>query len=543
MVLVLFFALALIFFARLVYLQVIKASDFSDDAQAARTTIIDTSPRRGTIYDRNGVVLATSIDAVTIYANPHEIDDVNAVAAQLTYILQGEIEDYLEKLSTDTYFVYIKRKADADQAQALEDLGLKGIYFIPDTKRVYPNNHVGGQVIGVADVDGEGIAGLELFYDDILRGTPGKLVVERGLGGIPIPGGVRTQTHAEHGQDIIISLDIGLQEYLETRLAQGVDDIEAVGGNALVYDASTGEILACASLPFFNPSDTSTVEEGATQLKSVTDAFEPGSIFKTVSMAAILEANVLSPDDNMVCPAILQADEYYVSDAHERGDEVMSLQEILARSSNVGISLSTQKLGFRPLYQKIIRYNLNSATGIDYPGESHGYLLEQNQWSLIQSYNVSFGQGVSVTPVQMARFYGVLVNEGVQCTPHFLIKKVSDEEMKNYLKVDIIDNKTMIPTLTKMLESVVTEGTAQDISIEGYAVAGKTGTAEIARPEGGYREDAYHVSFVGYLPHSNSQLVCFVGATEVPADRKVTQIFQDIMAFAIDRYKISPNEG
>ncbi len=541
-VILVFFALAALFLLRLLYLQVFVAGEYSAQAQEARTANIETSARRGTIYDRNGEVLATSVDATTIYVNPYEVTDVTGEAKQLAAALGGEVSDYQEKLSQkDISFVYIKRKADVEVANKVKELALDGVYFINDIKRVYPNNQIGGQVIGFVNIDGEGISGLELYYDDILKGSPGTLVVERGVGGIPIPGGVHQETPAVNGQDIIISLDVGMQEYLEARLAQGVSDIGGKGGNSVIMDAGTGEILACASLPYFNPSDTSKVEEGATDLKSISTAFEPGSIFKAVSMMAILEAGVMKPEDTLYCPAYLPADEYYVSDAHDRGDQTMTLRQILDQSSNVGMSLSTEKLGFPQLYEKILGYNLNEPTGVDYPGEAGGYLLNQKNWSLIQAYNVSFGQGVSVTPLQMVRFYGALANNGVETTPHFLLEKPQTDEKAEYPTEQVIENKAAIETMTSMLETVVVQGTATDAAIDGYSVAGKTGTAEIAKEEGGYKEGVYNISFIGYLPHSDSQLVCFVGATEVPGDRKVTATFKDIMAYAIERYKIMPS--
>ncbi len=542
-ILLIFAAVTLIVLLRLVYLQVIVADQYSAEAKAARTTNIETSPRRGTIYDRNGNILAMNVDATTIYVNPYEVKDVDKEAAQLASALGGDVESYKTKLSQqNSSFAYIKRKADVDEAQKVEALDLDGIYFIADTKRVYPNNQVGGQIIGFVNVDGKGISGLELYYDEILKGTPGTLVVERGSQGMPIPGGVHQETPAVNGQDIIVSLDIGMQEYLENRLAQGVADVGGTSGNATIMDASTGEILACASLPYFNPSDTTTVAEGSDQAKAITDSFEPGSTFKAVSALAILEAGILTPDSTLFAPASLQADEYTVTDAHERNDETMTFRDILARSSNVGISLATEKLGFAEFYQKILAYHFTEKTGVDYPGEASGYLLDQKQWSLIKSYNVSFGQGVSVTPLQMVRFYGAIVNNGVECVPHFLIEKPHSDDEITYPTEDVVENKKALSSLTSMLESVVETGTATDAAIPGFKVAGKTGTAEIAK-EGGYHTGLYNISFVGFLPDSTSQLVCFVGANEVPADRKVGSVFKDIMSFAIDRYKIMPTKG
>lgn len=537
----LFAIAALIVVARLVFLQVIVAQDYSSQAAASRTVSVELSPRRGTIYDRNGNILATSVDATTVYANPKEVEDIYSVAQALAETLGGEASTYEEILNQDTTFAYVKRKADVEDAEKLQELALAGIYFIEDTKRVYPYGQAAGQIIGFVGIDGEGLTGLELFYDEILRGTAGQLVVQQGAYGIPIPGGTEVAEPAVDGEDIIISIDIDMQVYLENRLAQGVEDIGGKDGSAVLMDAATGELLAIASTPFFNPSDTSEVEEGATSVKGITTQFEPGSIFKTVSAAALLEANAVTPDTQIYCPAQIKADEYYVSDAHERADMTMDMRQILADSSNVGIALSIEQyLGFQPLYDKIIKYGLNDATGVDYPGEATGYLTNVNSWSHIQCYNVTFGQGVSVSPLQMVRFYGALTNDGVACTPHFLISKPQTSEVISYDTEQIIENKAAIAPLVSMLESVVTDGTGTPAAIEGYRVAGKTGTAEFADEETNqYVANEYNLDFVGFLPDASSSLVCFVGVNEVPYERQTTEVFRDIMSEAISRYRIT----
>lgn len=537
----LFAIAALIVVARLVFLQVIVAQDYSSQAAASRTVSVELSSRRGTIYDRNGNILATSVDATTVYANPKEVEDIYSVAQALAETLGGEASTYEEILNQDTTFAYVKRKADVEDAEKLQELALAGIYFIEDTKRVYPYGQAAGQIIGFVGIDGEGLTGLELFYDEILRGTAGQLVVQQGAYGIPIPGGTEVAEPAVDGEDIIISIDIDMQVYLENRLAQGVEDIGGKDGSAVLMDAATGELLAIASTPFFNPSDTSEVEEGATSVKGITTQFEPGSIFKTVSAAALLEANAVTPDTQIYCPAQIKADEYYVSDAHERADMTMDMRQILADSSNVGIALSIEQyLGFQPLYDKIIKYGLNDATGVDYPGEATGYLTNVNSWSHIQCYNVTFGQGVSVSPLQMVRFYGALTNDGVACTPHFLISKPQTSEVISYDTEQIIENKAAIAPLVSMLESVVTDGTGTPAAIEGYRVAGKTGTAEFADEETNqYVANEYNLDFVGFLPDASSSLVCFVGVNEVPYERQTTEVFRDIMSEAISRYRIT----
>ena len=556
-----FAALALIVFFRLFYLQVIVAGEYSEQAEEARLVSIDVEARRGTIYDRNGTVLAISVDATTVYCNPSEVNDAGRAAQLLSETLGGQIADYLGTLTqSNLSFAYIAQKIDVEVAQDLEakldEAQVKGVYFLDDTRREYPNGQVGGQIIGACEiaVDEEsgteyysGISGLEAYYDDILSGTPGRYVAERGQYGVPIPGGVHEDTPAVDGQDIVISLDITLQGYLEERLAQGVADIEGTGGNAVVMDAGTGEIYAAASTPYFNPADRSVVEEGATQLKSVTDLLEPGSIFKTVSTLAVLETGTYGPDDEIFCPSYITADGYTISDAHARGDQTMTLRQILDQSSNVGISLAVEEMGFQELYDHIVKYGLHKRTGVDYPGEGEagtdalGYLVPFDEWSRVTGYNVSFGQGISVTPLQMTRFYGAIINDGVACTPHFLITKPQTGENPEYATEQIVENTSVLPTMIDMLKTVVTDGTGTAAAIDGFEVAGKTSTAEIYDEEnGGYRKGVYNICFTGFLADSSSQLVCFVGANEVPGDRVVTPVFKDIMTTAIDRFKITP---
>ena len=559
----LFAALALVVFARLFFLQVVVAGEYSADAQDARLVSLQVDARRGTIYDRNGAVLAISVDATTVYCNPSEVNDPATAAVTVAEALGGNASDYLETLSQSKLtYAYLEQKADVDKAAKLKELveerGIDGIYFVDDTRREYPNGQVGGQVIGACqiEVDEEtgaeryaGISGLEAYYDDILSGTPGVYVAERGKDGMPIPGGVHEDTPAVDGQDIVVSLDITLQGAVEDRLAQGVDDIEGTGGSAVVMDAGTGEIYAAASLPYFNPADRSVVEEGATQLKCVTDLLEPGSIFKTVSTLALLETGTMGPDDTIFCPSYITADGYTISDAHARGDETMTLRDILDKSSNVGISLAVEKMGFKELYDHIVKYGLHSDTGVDYPGEGEadtdalGYLVPYEDWSQVTGYNVSFGQGISVTPLQMVRFYGAIINDGVAQTPHFLISLPQSDQTPTYDTEQIVENTSVLPTMIDMLKTVVSNGTGTAAAIDGFEVAGKTSTAEIYDEEnGGYREGVYNICFTGFLADSSSQLVCFVGANEVPGDRVVTPVFKDIMTTAIDRFKITQNQ-
>ena len=553
--LVVFAVVAALFLVRLVYLQVIVAPSYAAQAEQARTVGFDIEPRRGTIYDRNGTVLAVSVDATTIYANPSEVEDLPGTAAALAGVLGGEAADYQNALSAGTStFAFIQRKADTAVADQVRALDLKGIYFIADTKRTYPNGRVGAQIVGLTDIDGNGLSGLEKYYDDILSGEPGRYEAERGRDGTPIPGGVHEETPAVDGQDIIISVDIELQQYVEDRLLADKEGLTSNGGSSVVMDAETGEIYAAASLPLLDPNDRENIPAGATELKVVTHLFEPGSIFKSVSAMAILESGTMTPESELFCPSEIEADGYIISDAHDRGDATFTLEQIMDQSSNVGISLATENAtangvsGFENLYNKINEYNLHTRTGVDYPGEGEegteylGALLPFDKWGKVQAYNISFGQGVSVTPLQMTRFYGALANNGVECTPHFLIGKPQSGETPEYDTEKVIGSEKAVADMTDMLKTVVTEGTGKDAAIEGYNVAGKTSTAEIYdEVNGGYRKGVYNMAFTGFIADSTGpQLVCFVGANETEYGSIVTPVFKDIMSTAIDRFQIMP---
>ncbi len=550
-VMLIFLAIAAVFLVRLAYLQIVVSPAYSAEAESLRTVGFYQEPRRGTIYDRNGHILAISVDATTIYANPKEIEDPNATARALAEVLGGTEKDYLEKLQ-GTYsptFSFIQRKADTTKADAIKERELPGIYFIEDTRREYPYGKVGGNVIGACsiEVDEEanreyyvGICGLEMQYNTLLSGTVGYYEAEVGRDGTPIPGGVHVSKQAVEGQDIVISIDIEFQEELERDLESGVARVGVENGCAVVMNAENGEIYAAASSPFFNPADRSEVPEGSMQLKAVTDLFEPGSIFKTVSIAGILERESMDPETTLVVPPSIVANGYTIKDAFEHAEEEMSLRYILNRSSNLGVSIAVEdNLGFQEFYDDILKYRINELTGVDYPGEQLGYLLDFDNWSRVQGYNATFGQGLSVNAMQMTAFYGALLNDGVEVTPHFLIRKPQTNEIPTYPTYEIFDNKDALEPLKSMLRTVVTDGTATEADIPGFEVAGKTSTAEIYDEEnGGYRQGVYNIAYAGFIDNSTSKFVCFCMADEVPGDRKVTYMFHDIMEHAINRYNI-----
>lgn len=533
--------IVIIFACQLLRLQVFQAEDTAAAGQAARAESTKLLAHRGTIYDRNGNVLATSVEVKSVYCDPTLISDLQEEAQDVASVLGNSVEYYSDIMTTaNSRYVCVARKISVEAAEQLVALDLDGFYYEDELDRVYPYGQVGGQIIGCLDSDGTGFTGLEAYYDDILKGTDGIKRAQAGVGGAAIPGTVYEQVDPIDGEDIMISLDIEMQAYLEEQITASAEKLDAENSSAVLMDASTGEIYAAASLPLFDPSNRTTVEEGATDLKAVTHAFEPGSVFKTVSTLAVVENNVMGVEDEIDCPVEIEADGYTITDAHTRDACTYSLRDILAYSSNVGMALSIEKLGFSAFYDEIEKYLLTQVTGIDYPNESAGYLANRDAWSLIQGYNISFGQGVMVTPLQMTRFYSILNNSGVAVTPHFLMALPQTGEYKSYETQEVTTNTQALNDTVDMLTSVVEYGTGTDAAIEGYTVAGKTSTAEVASDEGGYKEGVYNLAFCGFLPNSTSKLVCFVTTGETPYQTNVCAPFKAIMTYAIERYKISP---
>ncbi len=503
---------------------------------------VDVEPRRGTIYDRNGVVLATTVDAYNLFCHPHKIQDSGQVSALVNGLVQacgGNAEDYREKIEQNTNFVYLAKGVDEDQLNKVKELGIDGFDYEKTSKRIYPCGSIASQLIGVVNSEGDPVSGLELYYNDILGGTPGKKTTMYSKEGVPVPGATQIEAEVVNGQDIVVSIDVELQQQVEKAVLKRTEEVDGKTGFGAVMNAETGEMLACASVPTFDITDLSEVEEGATNLSGISGHYEPGSVFKAVTMLAALEEGTVSVDKNYYCPSILQVGEHEITDSHEREDKDMTATTIMADSSNIGMSLIARDLTFSKFYEYLQKYQIVSDTNIDYPGAASGYLAPRDKWTEVQGYNISFGQGLEVSPIQMMRFYGLVASNGTIAQPHFLLEVPSSGEELTYTTEKVVDNDRAIDDLDTMLEAVVKEGTGTQAAIDGYRVAGKTGTAEIASPNGGYKEGVYNISFVGYLPDASTKLVCFVGATDVPGERKTVPAFHDIMEFAIDRYHIT----
>ena len=532
--------------ARLAYLQVVSGDDLSTRAEGQRTNQATLYAHRGTIYDRNGNVLAMSVDCYTLYCNPTEVQDPSGVAAILEKHLGGERQDYMETLMLNTTFAYIQRQVDKDIAEnirtELNEGEYTGVYFLDDTKRVYPYGDVGGQVIGLVDIDGNGQSGLELYYDDILKGEDGSLVMEMGLGGDPIAGGVSQTIPAKDGTDITISLDIDLQRIAEQVIDEAQETYQADSGSVMMVDPTTGEILVCCSTPLATITDRSTLDVNGLALKLVTDSFEPGSVFKVITLGIGLDAGLFTTSTGYNVPSSVRVGDDYVYDFDSRmQDEYMTVREILSRSSNTGTALIAQDVIGSDLFAEgVDRFGIGHLTGIDYPGETVGLVKTRDEYDGATTGAMSFGQGVAIPMIQIVRAYAAVANDGVALTPHFLLSAAGEQQDWGE-GVRVISSETA-DSLIDIMRTVVEEGTGTDAQLEGYDVVGKTGTGEQAGTnEEGYIEYHYVSSFCGFLNADDPEILLYVGLNGTPYSSHASAgLFSTIMADATARLGIIP---
>lgn len=531
---------------RLVWVQAITANALAERAFNQRLKDIELPPRRGTIYDREGEPLAVSVEAKTVFVSPNQIEDPEAVAKALESTLGGDIAQYRMKLSKDSGFEYIARHVDVDRASALEDLELEGVGFIDDYRRMYPSGELACQVLGFVGIDDSGLAGIESEYDEVLSGVPGVLLGERDPKGRPIPGGIQKEIDPTHGHDIVLTIDKDIQYEAQVELSKAVKKWGAKSGSVIVMSPRTGEIYAMASTPGFNPNDYGKAKANAIRNKPISDAYEPGSTLKCLTASAVVDKGVYRPDSMFELPSTIKVGGRTIHEAHGRGAVRWSLTEIVTHSSNVGTVKLGLKLGEQGLYDAFRAFGLTGKTGIDFPGEAVGWLPPPSQWSASSIGNIPFGQGVSVTPLQLSRAIAAIANEGMMPTPHFLLDVPNGEGKPERWPAKRAISAEAAEQVSGMLRAVVTEGTGADAEVAGYNVAGKTGTAQKALSGGrGYAGGKYVGSFIGYLPVEDPQVLICVTIDEptnaIYGGTVAAPTFAKLGAFAVAHLKVPPS--
>ncbi len=533
---------------RLYDLQANQADGFAERGFDQRLRSEELAADRGSIFDRDGGVLAMTVDAVTVYANPREIDDPETVAAFLAPLVGVEAATLADRLGRDTSFAYMARQLERRHADRVRMAQLPGVYFIPEPKRVYPSAGLAGQVVGLVRVDdNRGLEGVELQYDDVLTGTPGSLLVERDPQGNHIPQGEYAVVPAEPGSDLVLTIDREIQYVVEQRLLAAVEAADAEGGSAVVLDPETGEILAMANVPAFDPNRRDRVDADELRNRAVTDVYEPGSTQKLVTIAAAVDAGIVVPADVFTVPAELVIDDKRYTDVSKHPDR-LTVADIVAYSSNIGTILIQEEAGNEILHRYLQAFGVGVATGVDFPGEAPGVLRPVEEWCKTTcGASTAIGYRVSVTALQMAAAYGVIANDGVWVQPH-LVREIVDgrgtRSPVEPLARPVVSRQTA-GLMRDMLEGVVEKGTGKLAAVPGYRVGGKTGTTEKYVIElGGYGDDVV-ASFIGMAPIADPKLVVAV-IIDAPAGGEfggvlAAPVFADIMEAALHQMGVPPD--
>jgi cell division protein FtsI/penicillin-binding protein 2 len=498
--------------ARAIWLQGVHAAALGRMAERQHHESIVIPAGRGTIFDRTGVQLAIGEQTKTVYADPRELVNPRAVAVAAHSIFGVEPNVlYPALLNKRTSFVYIQRFADPKLAEAFLKKGFTGVSSYPEERRSYPQRSVAAQVVGYAGTDNKGLTGLEVAYDKQLAGKAGKQTIVRDPFGRAID--VVSATPEREGRSIVTTLDHTIQANAELVLRQTIAHWHARSATAVVLDPRTGAVLAMAQAPGYDANKANHVSFALQRNRAVTDTFEPGSTFKLVTISGALSTGLVTPKTKFTLPYSIHVADRIVHDAERRGTETLSVAQILSHSSNVGAVTIAEKLGAPALMEWIQRFGFGKETGIDFPGESPGQLLPLDQWYGSTIGNVPIGQGIAVTPIQLASAYAAIANGGVWVQPH-LVERIGGGSVHSLERHRVV-SPAVDAVLKAMLTGVVDEhgGTGNAAAIAGYTVAGKTGTAQ--KPgRGGYTTGKYVASFVGMVPVAHPRLLVLVVVDE-----------------------------
>ncbi|MDX6486980.1 MAG: hypothetical protein QOF43_2133 [Gaiellaceae bacterium] len=494
--------------ARAVWLQGVQASSLGKMAERQHHESIVIPAGRGTIYDAAGVQLAIGETTTTVYADPRQLTQPRAIAVAAHKFLGVDANAlYAQLLDRKTSFLYIKRFADPKAAEAFLKKGFLGVNSYPEEKRAYPQRSVASQVIGFAGTDNKGLGGLEVEYNRNLTGKTGKQTIVRDPFGRAI--NVLSMTPEQQGNDLFTTIDNKIQANAEAVLRRTISRWHANSATAVVMDPRTGAVLAMAQAPGYDANKASNVPAALQRNRAVTDTYEPGSTFKLVTIAGALSTGIATPETTYTLPYSIKVADRTVHDAEPRGTETLSVAQILSRSSNVGAVTIAQKLGSSALMDWIGKFGFGAQTGIDFPGESQGLVLPLDKWSGSTIGNVPIGQGIAVTPVQMAAAYAAIANGGIWVQPH-LVEKIGRRTVHDFKRRRIV-SPAVDAVLKQMLTNVVDEhgATGNAAQISGYTVGGKTGTAQKPGPNG-YTTGQYVASFIGFVPVAKPRLVVLV---------------------------------
>jgi cell division protein FtsI (penicillin-binding protein 3) len=534
--------------AKLFTIQIRQGDRLAERATKQYQRLVPLVSRRGTIYDRAGRELAVSLRAFSAFAQPAVISEPGETAQALAPILRHSVKELQARLTGDKTFVWLQRQLEPKQAEAIQELGLKGIGLVPESRRYYPRQDLAAHVLGMVGLEDRGLEGVEHLHDDLLGGRPQYVVAQQdALGRL-----VFRQEEPEPKAptfDVHLTIDEVIQYIAERELLRAVERSRAKAGSVVVLDPWNGEILALANAPTYDPNQARSASHAARRNRAVVDYFEPGSIFKVILAAGALEEGVVRPTDQFHGEnGAIAVGGVTIRDHEKYG--WLSVREILAHSSNVGSIKIGQKLGKSLYYHYMSSFGFGTLTGMDLPGETPGLIRRPKGWSALSLSVLSLGQEISVTPVQFAAAFGAVANGGNLLRPH-VVRALRSQDGKLVREVGPVVVRRVISeatsrTLLEMLTAVVEEGTGKDAALADYRVAGKTGTAQKVDPATGrYSQRRVVASFVGAVPAEAPRLVILVTIDDPETHRWGAAIaaptFREIARDALKYLKVSPS--
>ena len=545
------FALFLVYLVtRLAWIQFVQGDELQQKAAAQWNRRLTVQPQRGSIFSRNGALLAGSATAESIVAIPVEIEDARETARQLAPILGMSEELLLERMERKIFEVYLKRKVDDGVALAVKELGLPGIRTTIESKRFYPRGTLASHVLGFAGID-EGLEGVEFYYESELRGKEGYIIYESDARGRELPDAVQAYLPPVNGYDLVLSIDEVIQHIVERELDKAMIDFAPESAGIIAIDPKTGEVLALAATPDYHPEHYADYPASTWRNPLISNSFEPGSTFKLATISAALEEDIVGFNDGFFCPGYFSVGGRNIRCWNRGGHGSQSIAEVLWNSCNPGFMSMGTRLGPERLFSYIHGFGFGGRTGIDLPGENTGILFNVDTMTSVDLAVTAFGQGNAVTPIQQVMTAATIANGGTLMQP-MVVKEVRDEDGNVITKMEpkairqVITPETAAE-LSKVLADGVERGSGVFAMVEGYRVAGKTGTAQKIAPGGGYLSDSFILSYVGFAPLEDPQIALYVyvdGATKGPqwGGQVAGPMFKEIVGEVMRYWNIAPNQ-
>ncbi|MFW6287803.1 MAG: stage V sporulation protein D [bacterium] len=545
-ILLLFFLIFVIIFAlslRLVWIQLIFSDEYQSKAIEQRTRQLKVEPKRGMIYDRNKEQLAVSVSSDTVVALPLEIKNPEETAIKLSTVLDLDYEYVYNRITRKASAVYVKRKISEETAEKIKSMNLPGITFTEESKRYYPKENLAGHVLGFAGIDSQGLDGIELAYDKYLRGKAGRIEAERDAAGRSIPDGIREYVAPQNGYDLYLTIDEKIQYIAERELDKAMNEFQISGGTIIIINPKTGGILAMANRPDYNPNNFGDYSQKHWRNRAISDGLEPGSTFKIITAASALEEGVVNENDRFVDPGYIKVSGETINCWKHGGHGSQSFAEVVQNSCNPGFVQVGMRIGKETFYNYIKAFGFGKKTSIHLPGEASGIMSGYDAVGPVELATMSFGHGITVTPIQLITAISAVANKGMLLEPR-LVKEIRTpdgellEEIEPVQIRQVISAETAERTL-KLLETVVDEGTGSNAKIEGYRIGGKTGTAKR------YGAQIYDTSFVGILPIDDPQLVITVVLYDVTGypyygSQTAAPVFRNIALDTVRYMEIPP---